>query len=387
MGIGGGSVTPYGDGLARPHQDENSGSTTDTGAPATSFAGQPDSGTPGGASRPRPHRSLLRYGILSLIIGLLLLGGGAGWALRQSTLDRQLPDVNVTVAADSVTQTAAPDVATPSLIGLSEDEARQALADVGVAPGQVVVEHRPAAGEENHVVEQQPPAGRRVTGKARLVISAPANVPKLAGLSEAEARRQLEALGAGAEIVEAFAPNQPEGTVLSTMPAVGARLGEQLTLTVAKAPSSAFLSALNAVDSDCSTDTSATIDGQPFANSVTCSPSQGSAEPTSAEYVLSHKANRFEATFGQSDRGTTGLTVTFRVLVDDRVVSTSTAGLGQKVPVGVDVTGGLRLRIELTVSGGHPDDYGSASAVLGDARLLGAPDAITALVAESTEHS
>lgn len=88
------------------------------------------------------------------------------------------------------------------------------------------------------------------------------------------------------------------------------------------------------------------------------------------EYDLSRSCTRFAATVGVADYAPSNEKVAGSLIVDNVVKWSRTGiGLGQSYPLDVDITAGLRLRIE-----GTPEVYGSdADLIFGDARVLCAP--------------
>ena len=328
-------------------------------------------------------RRLRRGGVVVVVLGLLGVGAVGGWWLRDRSARRPPPDVRINVeagAAGATSSTVNPE-GMPSLVGLTEDEALEALAAVGIGPGQVESAEQPAAGQPGIVVGQEPTPGRKLTGTVKLRISAPATMPDLAGKSETDARQLLGDLGAQVVVTEAFDPARPEGTVLATDPAAGAPLTDRVTLTVAQAPTSVFLSALDAVDNDCSTG-QATVNGTPYPEAFTCNVNP--TRPAVLEYVSNRRASLIQATIGLSDRGEPAFPGLYRVFVDGTLAAEQTVPFGQAAELSVPVAGALRVRIEVYAVGDPNTCCGSgARAVLGNARFVGAPDAIAALIAES----
>ncbi|UPT20188.1 protein kinase [Thermobifida alba] len=84
------------------------------------------------------------------------------------------------------------------------------------------------------------------------------------------------------------------------------------------------------------------------------------------EYDLNRSWTTFETVVGLEDTSESGATVTFSVIVDGDEVATETVGLGTERELSVDVTGGLRLRLQVEPG----PDCGDAYAVWGDPRIL-----------------
>ncbi|MEY9212715.1 NPCBM/NEW2 domain-containing protein [Thermobifida halotolerans] len=85
------------------------------------------------------------------------------------------------------------------------------------------------------------------------------------------------------------------------------------------------------------------------------------------EYDLNRSWTTFEAVVGLEDTSQSDATVTFIVIVDGDEVANETVGLGAEREVSVDITGGLRLRLQVEPG----PECGDANAVWGDPRVLG----------------
>lgn len=70
-------------------------------------------------------------------------------------------------------------------------------------------------------------------------------------------------------------------------------------------------------------------------------------ERSSLTYDLSRDYEQFSATAGILDSSPSGSAVRIEVFVDETLVLTKDAGLGEAVPINIDVTNALRLRIDL----------------------------------------
>jgi serine/threonine-protein kinase len=142
--------------------------------------------------------------------------------------------VSVTVS------TGADEAVVPSLVGLSLDEARQALNQAGLELGNT----DPVASDEtrNTVVRVNPREGETVPAKSKVDLkyaSGNNKVPDVVGKDEATARNLIEQAGfsVGEPRQEESADDEP-GTVIRQTPAAkeSLRLGSTVTYTVAIAP-------------------------------------------------------------------------------------------------------------------------------------------------------
>jgi serine/threonine-protein kinase len=142
--------------------------------------------------------------------------------------------VSVTVS------TGVAETAVPSLVGLSLDEARQALREANLEVGDTT----PVPSDEprNTVTKVSPKEGETVPTGSKVDLryaSGQNKVPDVVGKDEGTARSMLEQAGFTVpDATEKESADQPAGTVLSLSPTGGetSRLGSTVTLVVAAAP-------------------------------------------------------------------------------------------------------------------------------------------------------
>lgn len=211
---------------------------------------------------------LLRLGLAALFIVVLT---GGGWMLLGSHASDPESPAAVTVSSlpsgVDVTQpavVATSDMTTgaeetpvaamimPALVGLTEEEARTALADVGEV--EIVVETQPDRGDVGVVLDQMPAAGQGIDGSptVTLVVSSEylVTVPDLIGLPRADAEASLLSLGLGAVDVVERPSARPAGTVLDQVPAASdeVSLDSGILLTVATEAKTPDLSTMSTAD-------------------------------------------------------------------------------------------------------------------------------------------
>nr|WP_232794282.1 MULTISPECIES: NPCBM/NEW2 domain-containing protein [Pseudofrankia] len=90
---------------------------------------------------------------------------------------------------------------------------------------------------------------------------------------------------------------------------------------------------------------------------------------TYAKYDLGRDAHRLQATVGLSDDATSGTTYLIEIFGDGRRLASNTVKLGNSVPLDIDVTGVLRLRLMTTKV--QADYWDQSVSVFGDARITG----------------
>ncbi len=128
----------------------------------------------------------------------------------------------------------------PTLVGLSLDQARQALREAGLELGDS--SSKPSDQDRNTVIKVSPNEGETVPDGSRVDVtyaSGNNRVPDVTGATESEARQKLQQEGftVGQSQEEESADATP-GTVLRSTPAAksSARLGTTVTLVIATAP-------------------------------------------------------------------------------------------------------------------------------------------------------
>lgn len=303
----------------------------------------------------------------ALVIGLLMAGAGMAYLVAPPVVVSDAAIVVNPADLDAAQQRVT--LPMPSLLGLNRDVAQTVLLDSGLGGVTVKTSEQPAAGPAAMVIEQQPPAGAETVNEIELVVSVPAPMPAVIGTNLAEARPQLEQLGAVVEVVTRFDPAAPKNHILDSTPKPGEPTPTIASVTVADPGDALTLSSVRSVDDErCDTVSSATVNGNAVGDSITCS---SGSKLAFAEYSVSRQAAVFEATVGTSDRGRTGAA---RVVVfgDGRELAAVDVWLGQSVPLRVDVNGIMRMRIEVTTA----DTKQNPTVVLGDARLLGLPQGL-----------
>jgi hypothetical protein len=328
------------------------------------------------ARRARRRRGRLVAVAIVLLVPALLGGGFLlGWRAQAESLAKT-PSVEPTVVEVPVPQYAEGDeVSMPDLRGMAQQDALEVLGDVGIDAGVVTTSERPAAGTPGVVIEQTPAFGTANPATVQLVLSAPATVPDVVGRSLGDVTNDLALLGAQVEVQSTYVPDATAGTVVSSTPASGATLPDLVTVQVAEAASSVYLATLDDVEGGCSTG-SAQVNGVTYDSSLSCS---GGTEGSSTSWLIDRVADRLEATVGVPDTGDPTTTMRVDVSADGTPVGGVDAVYGSPATLSVPVTGALRLTVTVRLTSAGQDSWSTAYAVLGDARLTGGADAMTAL--------
>ena len=302
-------------------------------------------------------------------LGLMLVGGFVGHAVNPPTVV-----AGPTYAAPSPRPSVAPvvdDGVMPDVLGLEPEVAQRVLRDAGVSV-ELSVEERPAAGVSGLVVEQAPLPGADPGDRVVVTVGTTARMPDLVGLTSDEARAALEDLGAVVVLDRVVRPARAPDLVVATTPAAGADVTDAVTLGVSDPGESLGLEQLSTLDDDgCGYGDRASVGGEIVRTSLTCSPYR--AEPAYLVWNLSRKAVVLTGVAGLDDRGSTR-GASLRVIADGHVLLERDLVFGEAVPLRVDVSGVLRLRVETTSVSADGSDV-----VLGDLAVVGRPEDVAAL--------
>jgi beta-lactam-binding protein with PASTA domain/predicted Ser/Thr protein kinase len=172
----------------------------------------------------------------------------------------QNPSAGSRVVKDSTVQLTVSNgpqqIAVPSVIGRTRDDAVAALTAAGLMP-KVVEVH--SGQPVDTVTGQFPHAGTKVTKGSQVQINVsagpkPVSVPNVVGLQFDQASAQLQSAGFGVKRVD-VAGNQPTGTVVAQSPSGEAAPGATITLSVSKGPTQSTVPDVTSQDETSAMDT------------------------------------------------------------------------------------------------------------------------------------
>jgi serine/threonine protein kinase len=201
------------------------------------------------------------------------------------------------------------------------------------------------------------------------------SMPNLVGKKAGEARDALPK-SMKVEIVDQVDEKTPDGTVLGQEPAAGQPVADTAKLFVARPAVTVYLDALvpTAGRWDTSGDSFVVgMAGKQYLHSLGQSfgTSYCATNTYFAEYNLSKGYRRFVTTAGISDNSEdSALKVQLEVFADGRLISNTPVGFNSVVPLDLDLTGALRLKVQLQVTSGSKT-CGASTFALGEAKLLG----------------
>lgn len=325
--------------------------------------------TPDQAKKTR--NQLRKLGLTAFVlwsVSCLLAGLVGGWFLNeriQAGRSEAGPSVIEIPAAQQ-----SPELAMPDLRGMGLVDAKQVLADSGVALSSIEISEVEWGGDAGFVVAQEPVGGEAVASVIKLRVSKPALMPNVVGLSQTEAVEALKRLGVEVEVEERFDLASRTGTVLEASVATGEPLPSAVKVIVAQAGMAVYLSKVKAEGYGCSA-FDAKINGTAYVNSVKCGSGRASS-PSKAVWLIDRKAYRLSGLVGVDDRGDSDDAVQVIVTGDGVELANVTATYAKPAEVNVSVEKVLRLEITVT-------SEKNSNVILGNMILKGIPEQIATL--------
>lgn len=325
--------------------------------------------TPDQAKKTR--NQLRKLGLTAFVlwsVSCLLAGLVGGWFLNeriQAGRSEAVPSVIEIPAAQQ-----SPELAMPDLRGMGLVDAKQVLADSGVALSSIEISEVEWGGDAGFVVAQEPVGGEAVASVIKLRVSKPAVMPNVVGLSQTEAVEALKRLGVEVEVEERFDLASRTGTVLEASVATGEPLPSAVKVIVAQAGMAVYLSKVKAEGYGCSA-FDAKINGTAYVNSVKCGSGRASS-PSKAVWLIDRKAYRLSGLVGVDDRGDSDDAVQVIVTGDGVELANVTATYAKPAEVNVSVEKVLRLEITVT-------SEKNSNVILGNMILKGIPEQIATL--------
>ena len=300
-----------------------------------------------------------------------------GDSAPEGTVLEVAPPVGTEIeAGDAVVLTVAvpPTIAIPYVVGQSESSAVSALQELGIT--NVTFERIPSVMPTDSVVGMEP-APRTEIGldtPVILTLADPLETPDFLAQTIEEATEQAEAFGATVRIEETYSPGVDAGQLFAQTPEPGEQMTETIVLHVGEAPGVLLLEELDRLNSNRSSFGQGDIDGETFIHALVIGRSN-SWSTGYAEFNLSKDFDTLRFTGGYNDNSGAEGVIRLEVFVDGTVQYVKDYRLGDgKDEVSVDVSDGLRLRIEATLI---QNSSSSEYVILGQMELLGDPDVVS----------
>lgn len=290
----------------------------------------------------------------------------------------------------------------PNVLDLTAEQARTALVEAGVDPDSIRIGSVAAAGEAGLLIDQDPSPGEVLGDSVILYVSEQVATPDLVGSTEQHAIKTLDAFGALTTVDTRYVHGAEAGLIVETVPAAGELLSQEVTVILAEEPSSVFLSQLITFDSYpwAKREKSASgfdspggyrwdsgcyygkiqISGTEYNNSQICVPFAD--DVAFQEYVFNREVSLLVGTLGLDDFTDNSQALTFTIYIDDQDPISWTVSYGEAVPFEIDLSGALRIRLQFTRTTHNGQTVG-LTAGWGDARLIGSKAAIDDIIKNS----
>lgn len=249
-------------------------------------------------------------------------------------------------------------------VGQTENQARTTLSALNVRI-KTTKKIDPAA--PGTVIEQDPIAGAPFAQDVTLTVAiAPPTVPDVTGETFGTAQQTLINAGFTVKEVPVFDSTLADGLVKAQDPAAGASNASEVTLSVIRRPVVEYLSDMETVGGSAYLDTGAQkANGVTYSHGVKFELSSG-GDPSTLEYDLSRQYRQLQGALALDDKSSSEAGVRVEVFGDGRSLFDQTVTFGSTVPLDVDVTDVLRLKITASKVAGK-----QASMVLGDLKAQG----------------
>jgi serine/threonine protein kinase len=201
----------------------------------------------------------------------------------------------------------------------------------------------------------------------------PSVMPQVVGKKLADAQDALP--GIQPTIVDKIDATAGDGTVIEQDPAAGAAIGDTVKLTVARQAQLVYLDSVHITSGEWSYDgENITIAGKSYLHAVGAAV-DANTDTHGIEYNIAKGFRRFTATAGIDDNAVdSSLKMQLEIFADGRQIFSKPVSYGTPLPVDLDISGVLRLRIQWEALSGKQSQCCRGNAfVLGTAELLGLP--------------
>lgn len=263
----------------------------------------------------------------------------------------------------------------PDYVGEDLSDVQAALAQYNV---QIKTVNRIDAQPAGSVIEQDPVAGAPFSQLVTLTVStAPATVPDVTGKTFAAAEEQLSKLGFSVLENPIFDKQKADGLVTGQSPPAGTGNSAEVTLDVVRRPVVTYLADMSPVAADRNSDREVgakKANGKTYSHGMLIDPTPpySSNELAIYEYDFSRAYRKLTGELGMDDASASGAVGKVEIYGDGRLLSQVDVPFGTTVPIDIDVTNVLRLKVTVAVL------EGGGSVVFGDFAAQGLQSEISA---------
>ena len=265
----------------------------------------------------------------------------------------------------------------PDVTGSQQAVAVETMEAAGITDYRL--EEQPSLRPNGEVLGQVPSAGAATLGTVILMVAGPLPpMPDYAGHRVGDARAELEGWGVAVVEEELLSNERPTGEVVDSVPPADGTVGSEVILRVAVAPV-VGLPGVDVAEVNRGTqgefwerpDGPVEIDGELYERSLSVDTARDSANPGHMgywEYNLGRDWEFFESTIGLLDDSDIEQAGRFRIILDGSVIFEQDVKFGQTENISINVSDGLRIRLEAVSL-----ESGRLGLGWGNARLLGIP--------------
>lgn len=308
-------------------------------------------------------------GVLAMAVGACGDTGGQGDADPTTTMSASHESAGGGGPSDPS------EAAMPDVVGLQEGDAIELLASEGISDYKI--EELSSLDPQGEVLKQLPSPGSSIRGQVILTvaIALPA-MPDYVGMRVGDARAELEGWGVTVSEEKVLNNDRPSGEVIASTPSAGEEVGTEVVLQVAVAPVIGIFDT-DVAEVERGTDSSfdveegsVEIDGELYESSIYAEGPSYTLPGDLAywEYNLGRDWESFEAVVGLLDNSSFEQRGRFRIILDGSEIWKKDLEFGQAEEVSINVSDGLRLRLEVVSL-----EEGAIGLGWGSARLLGIP--------------
>lgn len=248
----------------------------------------------------------------------------------------------------------------PDFVGQTQSAAQATLSQYNV---QIKTVNKIDAQPAGTVIEQDPVAGASFAQVVTLTVStAPATVPNVTGKTFAEAQQQLTKLGFAVKENPIFDQKLADGLVQAQNPPADTANVAEVTLDVIRRPVVTYLADMEAIDSDgfrSANVGTAKSNGKSYSHALVLEPSEYATLGV-REYDFSRQYRQLKGDLGLGDKSDSAAVGKVEIYGDGRQLLAQDVPFGTTIPIDVDVTDVLRIKITVTTVDGR------SSIVFGD---------------------
>ncbi len=261
----------------------------------------------------------------------------------------------------------------PDLTGKTLSDAQAALAPYNV---QIKTANKIDAAPAGTVIEQSPVAGAQFAQVITLTVStAPATVPDVTGKTYSDAEEQLTKLGFEVKESPIFDQQKADGLVTGQNPPAGTGNVAEVTLDVVRRPVVTYLADMEPVDKDTlygfNSDGATKANGKSYSHGLLVTPVPSGSVGT-IEYDFSRQYRKLTGELGLDDKSDSAAIGKVEIYGDGRQLLAQDVPFGQTIPVDLDVTDVLRLKVTVATVDGK------SSIVFGDFAAQGLQSEVSA---------